>query len=367
METEMKRRSLVRMLCTLGLVASSLTAFAQSSHANNITARISGGNLYIYGDKHDNIVTISSSGPGVITLDPSHGESKINGKSGNANLSGWKGGIYIYGYDGNDDFTITIDSKINGAVHVDLGQGSDNLYLGGTDIKHHLMVIGADGNDIVFANEVNVEGAATFNLGSGDDWVYTFAECENTSVFSSTVVILPGTGNDFVTLGSTDIHKNLTIDSPLGTVGIYLNDVVCHQDAFLYGSSGDDSIEVAESSFDGLLKVLARDGGDYVDIYSVVADRIETFLGSGNDCLLVDWTFADTIRHYLEGGNDHLDSIYTSFSKQYIYGGAGNDCITLEHLDGDLATIYGDGGNDTLITNCNDIDTVRVYTVENQN
>lgn len=381
----MKWYSLGKSLCTLGLVVAGSILTAQSTFANNLDIRISGGSLYIYGDRHDNSVIITSPAPGVIWADPTHGSSKVNGKAEPAVLTGWKGGIFAYGQDGNDYFHIAV-SSINGAAHFDLGQGNDILelrpFIDYTEvdfenvfpellaplfIRDHLLVIGGNGDDQAYIDDVDVKGHATIDLGAGHDYLNVYGFSWGQSNFQSNVVIVPGTGEDATSIYDSVFNRDLTIDDSSGKACIELDNVEVKQNAFIFSSIHNDSIALYELFVKGLLKILAKDGNDAVSLEYVSADRIETYLGSGDDIYCLLEVCANNVWSYLENGKDLASFSATAFKSHFLYGGAGNDDIVIADSSGNTATIYGEGGTDSLTETSNTIATVKVYTVENRN
>ena len=377
-------RTLRKLLSTVGLVAAGSFCAANAVHANNIDIRVSGGTLYVYGDKYDNSVVITSPSPGVIIADPSFGSSKVNGSTQIAVLSGWKGGIYVYGQDGSDYFHIAVPA-INGALHVDLGQGNDTLelrpYIDYSEvdwvnvfpellaplfIRDHLLVIGGNGDDETYIDDVDIKGHATVDLGAGHDHLEIYGYNWGESNFRSNVTILPGTGEDQTLIYDSIFNRDLTIDDFSGSAFIEIIDVVVCQNAFVFSSIHNDTIHLDDLFVKDLLKILAKEGYDQVLLQYVDADRLETFLGTGDDVYVLVDASVNKALSYLEGGADIAMFLSTSLKSHFVYGGAGDDVILLAASNGNSATIYGEGGTDSLIESANAIPSVKVYTVENR-
>lgn len=74
----------------------------------------------------------------------------------------------------------------------------------------------------------------------------------------------------------------------------------------------------------------------------------------------------ETARNYREGGNDRFNAWDNYYGAHFVYAGAGDDIISLLFLSGEQTTVFGDGGKDFLSTfETDEIDTIRVYSVEN--
>jgi len=185
--------------------------------AGIVTLSIAGGVLTITGDGADNGIAIThlpgtqgpGAGPGVSAWqisDPTATgtQFKFNGAtlSGPFNITAQEG-IKADLKDGNDRLDIVASAAPSGMV------------LGGV-----LSVIGGKGNDIVNLGDAAgpqlvVGGAATFDLGDGDDLL----DMDASVVFGGAVTFKGGAGADDVILRSTGSHtflKGLSLDMGAG-------------------------------------------------------------------------------------------------------------------------------------------------------
>lgn len=356
-----------------------MTLGAGQLQAGNVKASLSGGNLYVYGDSGANSVSITSSEPGkIIIADAGGGEiTTINGSEEPLELNGWTRGIYVYLYEG-DDFVELSSLNVNGAVHVDLGGGNDELLVfggegeeaAGVSISGSLLILGGSGDETITLDGLSVNGVATVNLAGGADEVFigtgVLDEESSSAHFHSSLVIVPGAGEDIVDLMGVKVDGDLTIDDPTDAADVYVELVDVGRNLFVFTSISDDIVTIVDVYVNDLLKVIAKDGIDDVSLDTVNADRVELFLGARDDLLTATGIIANRMWAYLEGGNDLASLTDSSVERLVIYGAAGNDEMTITTVDGVEATIYGEGGNDTLIESGNDYDNFRVYTVENR-
>lgn len=385
--------------CAAGLLLA--CASLGSVQAGNVSAKISGGSLFLYGDRTDNSVVIESSGNGqirVVGAVASSGEpTTINGADAPAELQGWNNGIYVYLYEGNDSVAL-LSGNVLGAVHMDLGAGDDDLVMGtaapelseaslveailsglvpvdsdfvaemgGLELQRSLVVLGAQGSDQVTISNCTVRGRTTLDLGGENDNVFVGTVAEvSTTIFQDYLVIVPGSGQDAVLVNGVSVARDLLIDDPsdAADIGVFETDV--GQNLFVFSSLGADNISINNVMVASLAKVIAKEGDDFVSINGLLANRAELFMGLGNDLLQGSELLLDRMWTYLESGNDQMELSASQVGTQFIYGSGGNDSVTLSGCTGNEATVYGDGGTDTLSTPANGIQNVRYYSIESR-
>ncbi len=399
-----------RGLCGLAI------AMALSSNlvAGNVKATLSGGTLFVYGDRNDNSIGIASTNPGEIVVSgfvTGSGEpTTVNGASEPAVLTGWTNGIYVYLYEGNDSVSL-MSGDVLGHVHVDLGPGNDDATLGNSapvdmveetvdgvlqsipgdglnvlaaaepgltesslSVKQTLVVLGGAGEDVVQLGDMKVEGHVTLDLGAGNDYVLIGSPglvpmeegAPSDVTFGNNAVIVPGGGDDVVQATSLSVARDLTIDDPVGAALVLLDQVDVGNNFLLFTSPADDEVEMLNVTVGQLFKLIAKEGVDFITVDGLMADRVEFYLGNGADDFYAGSVFANRVWSYLEGGDDLFEIVDSQIGTHTIYGGAGNDWMRMTGCSGSTAYIYGEGGTDTLEESGNSIGTINVYTVENR-
>lgn len=383
----------------MGLLLTSVSAGA--AQAGNVSAKISGGSLFLYGDRTDNTVLIESNASGQIRVvggvSGSGEVTTVNGSNAPVDLQGWNNGIYAYLYEGNDSVTL-LSGNVLGAVHLDLGAGEDDVVLGTSapelseaslieailsgllpvdpeviaesgslQLQRTLVVLGVQGNDQVTISNTLVRGRTTLDLGGGNDNVFVGTVSDtSTTDFQDYLVIVPGSGQDAVLVNSVSVARDLLIDDPSDAADIGVFDTEVGQNLFVFSSLGADNISINNVLVASLAKVIAKEGDDYVSINNLMANRMELFLGIGNDLFEGSGIMLDRLWTYLESGDDRMDLSSSQVNTQFVYGAGGNDSITLSGCSGTDATVYGDGGTDTLSTPANGIQNVRFYSIESR-
>jgi hypothetical protein len=377
------------------------TVSAGSAQAGNVSAKISGGSLFLYGDRTDNTVLIESNASGQIRVvggvSGSGEATTINGSNAPVDLQGWNNGIYAYLYEGNDSITL-LSGNVLGTVHLDLGAGDDDVVLGASapelseaslveailsgllpadpemvaesgslELQRTLVVLGVQGNDQVTISNSTVRGRTTLDLGGGNDNVFIGTVADSTTThFQDYLVVVPGSGQDAVLVNGVSVARDLLIDDPSDASDIGVFDTEVGQNLFVFSSLGADNISINNVLVASLAKVIAKEGDDYVSINNLMANRMELFLGIGNDLFEGSGIMLDRLWTYLESGDDRMDLSSSQVNTQFVYGAGGNDSITLSGCSGVDATVYGDGGTDTLSTPANGIQNVRFYSIENR-
>ncbi len=359
--------------------------------ASNVAARVSGGQLIIYGDSGDNTITIASFQSGeihVIGAPSVNGEpTSINGQvNGSVKLTGWNGGIYCYMYAGSDSVSLPL-ATVLGTTHFDLGEGHDDLIIGsmpldasfmtspGTlpisgyvDLRSVLYVIGANGDDYVSLINAKVQYVATFDLGDGaDELLVGDTSVPGTLVeFQSNCNVYPGSGLDAAHFSSTMVRGNFVFDDYIHSLDLSLRGVSIQQNAFIYGTSAKDSISLEQVAVTSLLQIFSEQDNDSVKLMSTQSETLEVFAGSGVDLVQLDSITSNTCRAFLDSGIDTLNVSLGKFQKLFWYGGSENDTFNVATTNAKELNLFGDSGTDTLIRSANTIGTTRLYSVENQ-
>lgn len=381
----------------------SVCLFAVSNTAEAaVTARVDGGYLYVYGDSSDSTILIESPQPGqirVIGATAANGSSTVvNGQAnGTATFNGWTGGIFCFMYQGSDSVTLT-DAVVKGPVHIDLGEGDDQLVIGllpilqavqalvglgpnplaqnqmqavqtpDVDIQSTMYVFGAGGADRVTINNSRVHGYATIDLGSEADHLdIGDATSETAQVeFGDGVTLIAGTGDDTATLFNASVARDFVFDDSTGKLSLKVADVVLYQNAFIYGSNVNDTIQLENVLVTSLLKVLSKEGDDSITLNGTDAKWLELFPGLGNDTVVLNNVVADRLNAYLDPGADTITIDASKFTYFALFGSSGNDTFTVRTTRATTGYVYGDGDVDTLIKSGNTISSLNVYSVEHQ-
>jgi Ca2+-binding RTX toxin-like protein len=342
-----------------------------------------GGALAVFGDKSDNMITLSRTAAGsilvnggavrvlggtptvantfnitafgqggndAIALDEANGplpSAVLFGGAGNDTLTGGAGFNVLYGGAGND----TLLGR-GGADILFGGAGNDALTGGGGDD----LAFGEGGDDVLVWNpgdgsDLNDGGAGRdeTRLG-GNDADEAFEVAANgprvrltrdvggivmdlNGVEVVTVNALGGadtvTVNDLSGTGVTDVNLNLAGPGGGGLAGVPdgKTDTV-----ILTGTGGDDSVIAVGSTFTqvfGLAATVSITGTD------LAADRLEIRGAAGDDAINAGGLAADGMLYTADGGAGN----------DVLIGGAGND--TLRGGDGD-DVLVGGPGDDTL-------------------
>lgn len=354
--------------------------------AGNVSALISGGHLYLYGDAAGSNITVDSPASGQVRVTgmlTAGGENTtINGKTnGTVTLNKWTGGIYNFSYAGNDMLTLS-QLPINGAAHIDLGEGDDGFIIGEMPLQmlglgqgnansaKSLLVIGAGGADLVVLNGLLVSGATTLDLGAGEDDVFIgqpSLNANNASVwFYESCVIIPGSEADTINITATDVRRNLIVDDSLATMQLDISNSNVGDSLFIYGTSSSDHISAVDLQVTNLLKVIAEGGDDFIALGGS-SSSTEVYPGQGND--RVELTNLATSRAYvyLDPGTDQLQIQSGSYQNLYAFGSAGDDLFRIQNACISQAYLYGEAGNDTYQNGGgNNIGKLNLYTIENR-
>lgn len=359
--------------------------------ASNVTARVSGGQLFIYGDAGDNSITIEASQMGevyVIGAPGPNGEAtSINGQAnGSVRFTGWNGGIFCYMYSGSDSVSLPYGTVL-GATHFDLGDGNDDLVIGSlpvdptiipppvmlphngfVDLQSSLYVIGANGDDYVSLLNARVKYGATFDLGDGADEIRVGDGSFSGSMveFESNCNVYPGSGLDIAHFAAILIRGSFLFDDYTSNLDLSLQGVTIQQSALIFGTSAKDSIVLSQVTVSRLLQIFSEQDDDKVTLTSTQCETLEVFAGSGVDQVQLNSITCNTLRVFLDSGADTLNVSLGKFQKMFWYGGSENDLFNVSTTNATELNLFGDSGVDTLVRSGNTIGTTRLYSVENQ-
>lgn len=362
----------------------------QALKADNVSAKISGGSLYIYGDDGSNQITIESTSPGSITVSGS--PTTVNGNAAPVTLNGWNNGVFVYMGAGSDSVWLK-SGDIIGATHFDLGSGDDNLLIGSSvsipeeflldpifelifpdaneetvamlRMRQSLTVLGFAGADRVLLTNCTVVGASTFDMAGGHDEVYLGSDSgEILTFFQNQVVIVPGSEPDSTSIVDVQINRDLIIDDPTSAATVEIVGSRIGGNMQIFGSTAVDDVYLNSLVVTGFVKAILKDGDDDFECSTLQAKQMELFLGAGSDKATVSGVKLETMWSYLEDGSDNYSLDQSSIKNSYYYGAGGNDYFTIQNTSGTAAFVYGDAGTDTLKQSGNSIGKVNVYSVE---
>lgn len=381
------------MRTQLSAVVLALT-LSTAAHAGNVSAFISGGHLYLYGDSGGSSLTVDSPAAGQIrvtgTVTANGEDTVVNDQlNGSVTLEGWTRGIFNYSYAGDDALNL-VGLTVQGPVHIDLGEGDDEFIFGeavpvaanidgelslavaavGSSTAKSLLIIGAGGNDTVLLSDLFVEGAATIDLGNGEDSVFIGGAGQAPDavsvVFNQSCVIVPGNQADTISIVSSDVYTNLIVDDAQGELLLDISDVNVDDSVFIYGTPANDQITAQNINVSRLLKVISEGGDDEI-ILAGTSATTEVFPGLGNDRVLLVDLSATRASVFLDPGNDELDVQGGDYSYFYGYGGGNNDLFHLQNTAISQAFLYGDGGTDSYADGGgNSIGKLNLFSIENK-
>ncbi len=364
---------------------------SEFASAGNVTARVSGGQLFVYGDSGDNTVTIESFQPGEIQVigspSPNGEMTMVNGQAGSVmTFTGWTGGVFCYMQAGSDSVSLPF-AAIRGPAHFDLGEGNDDLIIGSlpmipesaltegaqainaiVDFQSSLFVIGANGDDYVSLVNSKVKYGTTFDLGDGaDELLVGDNSFAGTMVeFQSNCNVYPGSGIDSVHFAASVMRRSFLFDDSTSNLDLSLQGVTIGENALIFGTSAKDSILLDNVTVVRLLQIFSEQDEDSVRLISTKCETLEVFAGSGVDQVELTSITAKTVRAFLDSGADTLNVTLGNFQKMFFYGGSENDLFNVSTTNAIELHLFGDGGTDTLLRSANSIGTTRLYSVENQ-
>jgi hypothetical protein len=378
-----------KLLLTVGL----MFCLSSSTFAGAVTASISGGNLYLYGDPHDSNVVVRSAGINQVEVrglpTPGGHNTVVNGQvNGAVVLNGWSGGVFAYGYEGDDIMTMS-NAIVRGAAHIDLGQGDNEFFVGISrgdafanvsgnpvgmpspdsgpiDFLSTLYLLGLDGSDFVAIADAYVVGHATVNTGAGDDDIYLGENLGWGTIddFRNSLLILPGAGVDWIDLQSVRTVNDLVIDDSTDAMKVDAFDIRVGGSGFVYGTPGDDNILFQGLIVGNLFQVFSEGGHDLVRLFGR-ANAAEVFSGAGNDRVIIGRFVASRIHAQLDVGNDSLTVSGGNIGTLNAFGSSNNDLFRLQSTQINVANLYGDSGVDTYQNGGgNTIGRINFYSVE---
>jgi hypothetical protein len=132
----------------------------------NVTAFVSGGQLFVIGDALDNAVTVRQDEFGNVIIAGVFGTT-VNGQQV-VNLGAFvPSDVFMSGGFGNDQLDVA-GLVVANELRVSGGSGNDLVQLRGTN-SAFLTVATHDGNDLIIGQDVVARVGAQFNGGSGSD------------------------------------------------------------------------------------------------------------------------------------------------------------------------------------------------------
>jgi hypothetical protein len=380
-----------KLLLAVGLILS----LTSSSFAGAVTATISGGNLYLYGDPHDSNVIVRGAGMNRVevrgAITPSGQNTVVNGLvNGTVYLTGWTGGIFAYGYEGDDLLTIS-NAVVRGATHLDLGQGDNEFFLGisrgdafdnvtGTpvlvpspdsgpiDFMSTLYLLGLGGSDFVAIADAFVVGNAVINTGDGDDDMYLGENLGWGTIndFRNSLQIFPGAGVDWMDFQSIRTINNLIVDDTVGSMRLEAYDVRVGGSGFVYGTPSNDNILFVGLVVGDLFQTFSESGHDLVRLFGR-ANAAEVFSGAGNDRVVLGRMVASRVHAQLDVGNDSLTVNGGDIGTLNAFGSSNDDLFRFQNARVNVANLYGDSGFDTYSNGGgNTFGTLRFFSVESR-
>ena len=369
----------MRLMVTLMGLA--LMVNGDSVFAGNVTASLQGGSLYVYGNDDESSVTIDSPANGQIRVTgaptTSGNATTVNSKATPAVLNGWNGGVFVYLYGGADAVTLN-NAVVNGATHLDMGAGNDQIQLGNSlpamaaglmsneaavaaeplVLRSTLFVLGVQGTDHVAINDTRVTGHATLDLGTEGDSVVI-----SQSQFQESLVVLPGAGPDNLDIFATTVTLDLIVDDSTNALHANLSNISVGRNAFIFGTPFPDVIEVTDFRVVNLFQVFGESANDTLTLNGQ-SKTLDVFAGAGNDKVRLETFTATTASMYLDAGTDSLVVQDSDLNRLNAFGGTENDTFSLNGSMIGGAYIYGDGGTDTFKRAASSIATLKLYSVE---
>lgn len=332
---QLERRSLLTGTVTIALVGNNLTVTGDSGN-NDVRIEVSEAGVTAQGyvDSNDDIpINLTKIKFGGVTYKAGELVELVSAED-LAELEGALvlGNLIVNMGAGNDQIEVSVGAqdegdtaidllKVSGILKIDLGTGSDRVYVGFNE------------------TDLEVVGAASVIGGAGDDDIDVYAggeEIDSTATFKSTLTVDSGAGSDDVYLKWDELN-------------VKGNELI---------TTGDGS-DYAYQGFNG---------------ESLLQGRLDFKTGNGDDYAYQNFNDDATINSTLnfEGGNgsDELGIVENSNVHVTIKGnlsfdggvGAGDDYVYVEFGDsgsslsvlGDLTIKTGDGDNGVYI-NVNDL------------
>jgi VCBS repeat-containing protein len=192
--------------------------------AGNVTASVTGGYLYLFGDAGDNQISVTRNGSAGVTIASLDGTTKINGST-SLQLGSVTNGIIAITGNGDDVLEIKGSStavfRTFGSTSINTGNGDDIVRFTNYSTANLSVATGA-GEDQLYADldpalnlsggGLRVAGAAVISMGTEDDIVSI-----RNSVFGSNLVLDASLGNDSVDIRNTSFVRLANLYGSLGT------------------------------------------------------------------------------------------------------------------------------------------------------
>ncbi len=263
--------------------------------------------------------------------------------------------------EGNDNLTLggTARNNLASDVTIDLDEGEDNLAIDGLEVRTfnegNLFILGGFGIDTirVGANGTNtVEGDFSIDTGTGNDIV----SVDRTNVFADLRIDTSG-GNDTVDLGRDNLNNfldsavqvrgNLIIDTGVTDDTVRIDAALVVQNLLVSTGDGDDTVLFGDDPA-GLPGGNDRVGpsalGDFVISTDIGNDNVTINLTTGANAALV------SLGQGSANDNNSLVFRNSSFSNDVaILGGVNVDSIDIDALN-IITNLYlaTGGGNDSI-------------------
>lgn len=254
------------------------------------------------------------------------GDDTLNGGAGNDELAGHDGADFYNGGDGYDTARLYVRGADSFVIDLK-GVSTGGEFAGdtfSTDIEKFYIKDGTADQSVL------VKGYDT-----ADDIVITSSDSDFT--------IKGGGGNDTL-FAMSSVYGDVGAVTFFGAAGADVMEIQDSRNAALYGGTGNDILELFESSG----KIFGGKGHDRITVDNYGYGGFpggETTLygGGGNDIMTAhSGSYADHRTMYGEAGNDTLTG---GTGQDDLYGGIGRDVLTMRRDDG---IIDGGAGNDII-------------------
>ena len=269
----------------------------------------------------------------------------INNYAGGATLKGNNGNDYIFN---STSINYTIKNSY-GYVTIDGGAGNDTIY----NFDPKVSIAGGTGNDKISVFSSNAYNGVTINGGTGNDTIYG-----NSLDGGILYQYKKGDGNDLIY--NFSISDTLSISGSSYSTKTSGNNILVNIASggkiTLVGAKGKPVNIVPKTSkalfTNNQTKNKSVNGSSYADTINNSAGGATLKGGNGNDYIFSSTNTNHTINSgfgyvTIDGGAGN-DSILSYDPNVSISGGAGNDLISLKSSDFNGVTINGGTGNDTI-------------------
>lgn len=258
----------------------------------NVTASVSAGNLFVFGDEAGNSVELAQSGGNLVLrgLD----NTTINGQAGEFLVRGGtsvlNGSLFAYLNGGNDTLSLGDGVTVNRDAFVYLGEGNDTFSMQGSNAQRGLIVDMSNGNDNISLLHAFVHRDATFTGLLGNKTVSI-----SDSYLGNRFTLVTISGNDAVLIDNSHIDDDVYAYTGMGNDDVLVGDASFHETVVIDTSLGDDLVQVQNGS--------------------TFRDPVVVVLGDGNDTLTSDGNqFQDTTIIVGVTGNDTIDTSGSTFA-----------------------------------------------------